>query len=251
MVQAGGVDTELAHAKLTLTLRVLGVRANGYHELEAEMVSVDLADEVRFSEGDGLMVEDVSGGTEAVMPGPDNLVSRALEAVGRCARVRLVKRIPAGAGLGGGSSDAAAVLRWAGRGDDLALAASLGADVPFCLRPGRARVAGTGELVEPLPCRPDEAYTLVIPPVHVSTAAVYRAWDALGAPRGPGTNDLEQAALAVAPELATWRDMLGAHSGAEPRLAGSGSTWFVAGAFPEVPGSVVVRTVCPTGHACR
>ena len=245
MVQAGGVDTERAYAKLTLTLRVLGVRADGYHELEAEMVSVDLADEVMFADGDGLRVEDASGGAVAVTAGADNLVCRALQAVGRRAEVRLLKRIPAGGGLGGGSSDAAAVLRWAGKGDDVALAASLGADVPFCLRGGRARVRGTGEVLEALPCRAGDAYTLLTPPVHVSTAAVYRAWDELGGPRGRGTNDLEPAALVVAPELAKWRELLAEATGAEPSLAGSGSTWFVPGAFLSVTGAVVVRTVCP------
>jgi len=245
MVQAGGVETERAYAKLTLTLRVVGVRRDGYHELDAEMVTVDLADEVMFSEGDALEIEDVSGGAEAVTAGPDNLVCRALRAVGRRASVRLVKRIPAGGGLGGGSADAAAVLRWAGRGDDTGLAATLGADVPFCLRGGRARVRGVGEVVEPLPCAAGVAYTLVTPPVHVSTVAVYRAWDALGGPTAEGTNDLEPAALQVAPVLARWRDELGSATGAVPSLAGSGSTWFVPGAFPGLPSAVVVRTVCP------
>lgn len=244
MVQAGDVDIERAYAKLTLALRIVGVRDDGYHELDAEMVTVDLADELRFSDGDALRVSDVSGGAEPVTAGADNLVSRALRAVGRTASVELVKRIPAGGGLGGGSADAAAVLRWAGRGDDLVLAASLGADVPFCVRGGRARVRGVGEVVEALPCTPGEVYTLVTPPVHVSTVAVYRAWDALGGPSG-GTNDLEPAALHVAPVLADWRDSLGAATGEVPSLAGSGSTWFVPGAFPQVPGAVVVRTVCP------
>jgi 4-diphosphocytidyl-2-C-methyl-D-erythritol kinase len=192
-----------------------------------------------------LVVEDLSGGAEAVAAGTDNLVCRALRAVGRRAHVRLVKRIPAGGGLGGGSSDAAAVLRWAGRTDDVALAESLGADVPFCLRGGRARVRGVGEVVDRLPCRPGVAYTLLTPSVHVSTAAVYRAWDEMGGPTGSGTNDLEPAALAVAPALAQWRDVLGEATGAAPSLAGSGSTWFVTGAFPTVPGAAVVRTVCP------
>jgi 4-diphosphocytidyl-2-C-methyl-D-erythritol kinase len=245
MVQAGGVDTERAYAKLTLTLRVVGVRGDGYHELDAEMVSIDLADEVMFSEGDGLTVEDLSGGAEAVAAGEDNLVRRALRAVGRRAQVRLVKRIPAGGGLGGGSSDAAAVLRWAGRGDDVGLAASLGADVPFCVRGGRAHVRGVGELVERLPCEEGVAYTLLTPPVHVSTREVYRAWDGLGGPSSGGTNDLEPAALVFAPPLARWRDVLAEATGAVPSLAGSGSTWFVPGAFPSVPGGVVARTVCP------
>ncbi len=94
-----------------------------------------------------------AGGAGAGVPaGDDNLVRRALAAAGRQAFVRLYKRIPAGAGLGGGSADAAAVLRWAGV-TDLTVAARLGADVPFCLIGGRARVRGVGEQVEPLPVR--------------------------------------------------------------------------------------------------
>ena len=233
------MGTERAYAKLTLSLRVLGVRADGYHLIDAEMVSIDLADELEFSDGDAFAVEGL-----AVPGGGDNLVLRALRAVGRTASVRLHKRIPAGAGLGGGSADAAAVLRWAGRGADVALAATLGADVPFCLRGGRARVAGIGELITPLPCRAGSAYTLLTPPLHVSTAAVYRAWDELGGPTGEA-NDLEPAALAVVPALARSRDALGEATGEAPRLAGSGSTWFVPGAFPAVAGATVVRTVCP------
>ena len=107
--------------------------------------------------------------------------------------MRVDKRIPAGAGLGGGSADAAAVLRWAGVGDD-GVAAELGADVPFCLRGGRARVTGIGEIIEPLPYE-RRSYTLLIPPFGCSTVAVYRAWDELGGPASPGGNDLELAAL--------------------------------------------------------
>ena len=114
----------------------------------------------------------------------------ALRAAGRTAQVRLVKRIPAGAGLGGGSADAAAVLRWAGV-DDLAVAASVGADVAFCLRGGRARVRGIGEVVEPLPFE-DRTFTLLTPPFGCSTRAVYRAWDELRRTgRRDGANDLE------------------------------------------------------------
>jgi 4-diphosphocytidyl-2-C-methyl-D-erythritol kinase len=247
MGQAGGVETERAYAKLTLTLRVVGVRSDGFHLIDAEMVSIDLADDVIFSAGDSLTVEDLSRGATPVTADPDNLVSRALRAVGRRADVHLVKRVPAGAGLGGGSADAAAVLRWAGCTDDHALAATLGADVPFCLRGGRARVTGIGEIVHPIACRPGVAYTLLTPPLHVSTAAVYRAWDSLGGPRAAGTNDLEAAALAVEPALARWRERLATATGAVPSLAGSGSTWFVVGDFPSVPGGVVARSVCPDG----
>lgn len=237
----GSVETArcVAAAKLTITLRIVGTRADGFHLIDAEMVSLDLADELELTAGNGLEVL----GPASVPAGPDNLVSRALRAAGRTAHVRLTKRIPAGGGLGGGSSDAAAVLRWAGV-SDLAVAASLGADVPFCLVGGRARVTGIGEVVEPLPFV-DRAFTLLTPPLHVSTPAVYRMWDALGGPVAAGPNDLEPAALAVEPRLAAWRDRLGNQTGQTPVLAGSGSTWFVEGTF-EGDGLVAVRTVPPS-----
>ena len=215
-----------APAKLTLSLRVTGVRDDGLHLIDAEMVSLDLHDTLTFSDGDRL---EVVGGSDAP-PNDDNLVRRALRAVGRTAHVRLDKRIPAGAGLGGGSADAAAVLRWAGC-HDLDLAAGIGADVAFCLVGGRAQVTGIGEQVESLAFE-SRTFTLLTPPVHCSTPAVYRAWDELGGPSGDDGNDLEPAALAVAPELARWRDELAEATGRRPRLAGSGSTWFVEGAFP-------------------
>ena len=226
----------LAPAKLTLSLRVTGVREDGYHLLDAEMVTLDLADELEFADGDGLEVIGASG--LAVPAGDDNLVRRALAAAGRSAHVTLTKRIPAGAGLGGGSADAAAALRWAGC-DDLAVAASLGADVPFCLRGGRAHVTGIGDVIEPLPAV-DQVFTLLTPPFGVPTAAVYRAWDELGGPRADGPNDLEPAALVVEPRLAGYRDRLAEATGVTPVLAGSGSTWFVEGAFPG-DGRVVTR----------
>ena len=232
--------TLTAPAKLTLDLRVTGVRSDGYHLIDAEMVTLDLADTLVLGAGDGLELVDATAGDGlAVEVTDDNLVRRALALAGRTAHVRLEKRIPAGAGLGGGSADAAAVLRWAGV-TDLEAAARLGADVAFCLMGGRARVSGIGEVVEPLPFV-DRTLTLWTPPFGCSTPAVYRAWDDLGGPRGDGGNDLEPAALAVEPRLAEWRDRLGAVAGVRPRLAGSGSTWFVDGAFPG-DGRVVVRT---------
>jgi len=223
-----------APAKLTLSLRVVGRRADGYHLIDAEMVTLDLADELEIGPG--------RNGRP-----PADLVSRALAAAGRDAAVVVRKRIPVGAGLGGGSADAAAVLRWAGC-RDLALAASLGADVPFCLLGGRARVRGIGEVVEPLPFAP-LVVTLLTPPFPVPTPAVYRAWDELGGPAGDHGNDLEPAALAVEPRLAEWRDRLAEATGARPRLAGSGGSWFVPGAFPGVAGAVVARAVPPSPTA--
>jgi 4-diphosphocytidyl-2-C-methyl-D-erythritol kinase len=99
-------------------------------------------------------------------------------------------------------------------------------------------------VVEP---QPDEerSFTLLTPPLHVSTPAVYAAWDRLGGPTAAGPNDLEPAALAVEPRLAAARDELGERTGCVPVLAGSGSTWFVEGVF-EGPGLVVVRTAVPS-----
>jgi len=234
------VHVERAPAKLTLSLRITGTRPDGYHLIDSEMVTLDLGDTLSFSDGDGL---EVTGPfAEGVPTGDDNLVRRALAVTGRCALVGLDKQVPAGAGLGGGSADAAAVLRWAGC-RDLDVAARLGADVAFCLVGGRARVRGIGDVVEPLAFQA-RTFTLLVPPVHVDTAEVYRAWDALGGPSAGGnsTNDLEPAALAVAPELAGWRDRLSRETGQVAQLAGSGASWFVEGDFPG-RGRIVARTV--------
>lgn len=254
-----------APAKLTRSLRVVGTRPDGYHLIEAEMVSLQWGDHLRVEPGgEGLKVHDQTpwAGGPASSPledGGDNLVSRALAAVGRRARVELTKRVPPGAGLGGGSSDAAAILRWAGVGGDAegrALAAGLGADVPFCLTGGRALVSGIGEQIEALPDL-DIPLSLLLVPLRCPTPAVYAAWD-----RNPTTsertNDLEAAALVVEPRLARWREAWARATGQEPSLAGSGSTWFVeedrsdlAGPFPAPEGSgpdgfvVVTRTGRP------
>ena len=236
------MHVEWAAAKLTLSLRVTGVRSDGYHEIDAEMVTLDLADTLVFGPGEGIELVPLVD-LPRFTP---SLVTRALDAVGRSAFVRLEKRIPVGAGLGGGSADAAAVLRWAGV-SDVDVAVSLGADVPFCLVGGRARVTGIGEILEPLPFE-ERAFTLLTPPFGVPTAAVYAKWDSLGGPTAGGPNDLEPAALAVEPRLAQWRDLLGEATGRTPVLAGSGSTWFVEGTYPG-EGRVVTRTDRPYGRS--
>jgi 4-diphosphocytidyl-2-C-methyl-D-erythritol kinase len=233
--------TVTAPAKLTLSLRVTGVRADGYHELDAEMVTVDLADTLTFEPGDELSVVDrfVGGAGVSEMPSPaENLVGRALDLVGRRSSVRVVKRIPVGAGLGGGSADAAAVLRWAGRTDP-ALAVTLGSDVPFCVVGGRARVRGVGAALEPLHFE-KRSFVLLLPPLVSSTAEVYAAWDERRS-RGQADhtaqdngNDLEEAALAVTPALKDWREVFENVTGRRPRLAGSGSTWFIEGEARDV-----------------
>lgn len=217
-----------APAKLTLSLRITGVRDDGFHLIDAEMVTLDLHDVVTIDpDGTGARI---TGRYAVGVPTDDrNLAVRALG--GRRAGLTIEKRIPHGGGLGGGSSDAAAVMRWTGHptdDDGLAEAARLGADVAFSLVGGRARVRGIGEVVEPLP-HLDRIVTLVIPPLQVSTPAAYRAWDDAGGPTAPGPNDLEPAALRVEPDLARWRDEIGDATGRTPVLAGSGATWFVHG----------------------
>jgi len=219
--------TVLAPAKLTVSLRVTGVRPDGYHELDAEMVTLDLADELALEEGGSALAVSAGPGvrTDGLPGDGQNLLEQALAACGRSADVRLIKRIPLGGGLGGGSADAAAVLRWAGCAD-LGVAVRLGSDVPFCVVGGRARVQGVGEQVTPLPFEARD-YLLLLPPFGVDTASVYRAWDE--EPRHDPPNALTHAALAVEPRLAGWRDALLELTGSEPTLAGSGSTWFVEG----------------------
>ncbi len=255
-----GVVHLAAPAKLTLSLRVTGVRPDGYHLLESEMVTLDLADTLTIGDGDGLTIttRTINGeksGFASIPTGSDNLVTRALAAVGRTARVHLEKRIPPGAGLGGGSADAAAVLRWAGCLDH-DLAADLGADVPFCIRGGRAMVRGIGEDVTPLPYA-ERRFVLLLLPFGVDTGAAYRAWDRLAEEGGlpdPGSvsNDLEAPAVLVEPRLGEWKEALGEATGQEPRLAGSGSTWFVEGSPEELglahtsrlqAGAIVARIV--------
>ena len=233
-----------APAKLTLTLRITGVRDDGYHLIDAEMVTLDLADVVTID----------PSGTGIIMTGPfatgipddeTNIVARALRLADRTAAVTIDKRIPHGGGLGGGSADAAAVLRWAGV-SDLVLASRIGADVSFCLVGGRARVTGIGEVVDPSPARPGQLITLVVPPLSCSTPAVYRAWDALGGPTEPGRNDLLAAAIAAEPRLAAWRDRIAEAAGTTPHLAGSGATWFLDGHHPELHAALPDATVVLT-----
>ncbi len=234
-----------APAKLTLSLRVTGVREDGFHLIDAEMVTLNLVDKVRITPNkDGLNFDGPF--SSGISTDSSNLVNRALALVGRRARVHIKKNIPSGGGLGGGSADAAAILKWAGF-TDLEAASRLGADVPFCMIGGRARVQGIGEVIDILPPMHREI-TLVIPPFGVSTPAVYRAWDDL-AKAGNTTNDqnhLQQAALVVEPRLLEWQDKILQACGQAPVLAGSGSTWWLDGAFLELAKDLPKATVVVT-----
>jgi 4-diphosphocytidyl-2-C-methyl-D-erythritol kinase len=237
-----------AHAKLTLSLHITGVRDDGFHLIDAEMVTLQLHDTVHIDpNGKGLTV--AGRFADGVPTDARNLAVRALSLVGRTAAVHIEKQIPHGGGLGGGSADAAAVLRWAGF-RDLVAASRLGADVPFCLVGGRARVRGIGEIVEPLPEVEPQHHdiTLVIPSLHVSTPAVYAAWDELPErARHHELNDLEPAALVAEPRLASWRDRIREAANIAPTLAGSGATWYLRGRHQladALPDATVVITTC-------
>ncbi|MCU1362296.1 MAG: ispE [Acidimicrobiaceae bacterium] len=217
----------LAPAKLTWFLEVTGRRDNGWHTLRSEMVTLDVADRLEIDPGgDYLRLE----GPYSGLPVDDsNLVARTLALVGRRAGVTVHKVIPPGGGLGGGSADAGAMLRWAGRvSNDQAL--TLGGDVPFCQMGGRALVEGVGELLTPLPYE-RRAVTLVLLSFGVNTAACYQAFDELTASgeHPDGRNHLERAARRAEPRLAETMDWLRATLGGRVHLAGSGSTLFVEG----------------------
>ncbi len=176
-----------AYAKVNLTLEVLGRRPDGYHEIVSVMQTVDLHDVVELTPADDLALECDRPELET----PDNLALRAAAAlraeagVRDGARVRLRKAIPVSAGLGGGSSDAAATLLGLNRlwglgmspGDLAPTAAALGSDVPFFLRGGTAMVQGRGERVRPLPGVNLEWLLIVAPAIQVpnKTAALYAA----------------------------------------------------------------------------
>ncbi len=137
----------------------------------------------------------------------------------------------------------------AGRGySDFVAASRLGADIPFCMHGGRARVTGIGEILQPLPFVAREI-TLVVPPFGVSTPAVYKAFDSLQA-KHDGPNDLEPAAIAVEPRLAQWRDRIREASG--PKLQywlAAGATWWLDGAHPRIHEALSEATVVVTQHS--
>mgnify|MGYP001616224633 CR=1 FL=1 len=174
-----------APAKLNLYLRVLGKRPDGYHELETLFERIDLADELTFGQGPRL---EFTCSDPTLSSGDDNLVMKAarlLQQEAGCsagARIRLEKRIPIAAGLGGGSSDAAAALLGLNQLWELGLersrlvelAARLGSDVPFFLSPGAFAIGrGRGERCEPLDTPAQLAHVLVVPPERLSTKEIY------------------------------------------------------------------------------
>ncbi len=244
----------LAPAKLNLSLRVFSPDPDGYHPLDSIVVAVDWYDQIRMarSEADRLSVDG-----EDAPPNEDNLVWKAIrflrDATGNRSSltIELSKRIPAGAGLGGGSSDAAAAAVAAVDLLDLEMPESgslfaVGADVPFFITGGMAHMTGRGEHVEAFSGIPSFAVGIVVPPIELATPAVYGRWDALGEPEGPRMpaqglppqlrelgpfqNDLWPAALDLSPELGDWQEELAGAWGTAVAMTGSGSGLF--GFFP-------------------
>jgi 4-diphosphocytidyl-2-C-methyl-D-erythritol kinase len=218
----------LAHAKLTWTLEITGRRDDGFHLLRSEMSTVNLHDVLMIDDtADYLHV--LNDFSTPVASDETNLVARALRLVGRRAGVRVEKSIPVGGGLGGGSADAAAILRWAG-GVTPERAITLGSDVPFCQVGGRALVEGVGERVNSLAYERRDI-TLIVPDFGVSSAESYAAYDQLRAdgwtPDGP--NHLEVPAGVVEPRLKVTLEWLRAEFGSGVQVAGSGSSMFVEG----------------------
>lgn len=176
-----------APAKLNLSLLIAGKRPDGFHEIETVMAKTDWYDELRIQPGRGNQIELICSGPCWAPDGKDNLVYRAAEQVLRAAgrsegiRLMLTKNVPAGSGLGGASSDAAATLLGLNRYFDLQLsssqladaAARLGSDIAFFLGGPLALCTGRGEKIAPLTSGFDFTALLILPDIHVSTAEVY------------------------------------------------------------------------------
>lgn len=223
-----------AYAKINLTLEVLGKRADGYHALRSLVYPISLADTLEFEEGSEPGLSTDTG------YGEEDLIVKAARLLGeRPLRVHVVKRIPAGGGLGGGSADAAATLLalnelWQLRKtpEELAaLGAKVGSDVPALVLAQAYRapvlMEGRGEkvtLASSAPPLPSTALVLVNPGVHASTLAVFKAFSRSTYPTPK--NDLESPAVSLYPEIGAALDALREVGATEVAMSGSGATVF-------------------------
>ena len=256
-----------APAKLNLFLHVIDRRADGLHDVRSLIVFCDVGDEIEIAPADDLSLS-VEGPFVAAL-GADNIVMRAARALraerapGCGAAIRLTKNLPVGAGLGGGSSDAAATLRVLGRlwnaedQETLAhIAANLGADVPACLAARPVIVSGIGDRIEFAPTTPALALVLINPGVAVSTADVYARCQPTAEPRSVHTdppseltrligwldersNHLTAPARELAPEIGDVLEFLTAQPNCLlSRMSGSGATCF--GLFEDLESAAIV-----------
>ncbi|OWU86687.1 4-diphosphocytidyl-2C-methyl-D-erythritol kinase [Oceanicola sp. 22II-s10i] len=238
---------------MNLALHVTGRRGDGYHLLDSLVAFADVGDALTVALADRSSLTLTGPRAAGVPDGPSNLCLKAAAFFGAEAAIALDKHLPAEAGIGGGSSDAAAVLRALARLTGRAVppgAEALGADVPVCLPARAARMRGIGEVVEPLGDWPAIPAVLVNPGVPVPTPRVFAALDRRDNPPIPDPmpvpanardavallarlrNDLEPPAIAVAPAIADCLSALSARPGcALARMSGSGAT--CVGLFPE------------------
>ena len=267
--------TERAYAKINLTLGVLYKRTDGYHALDSIMQAIDLYDSVTLERANDIVVTS----TGMLLP-YDNTVRRAAERyralTGRGAQIRVIKRIPAEAGLGGGSADAAATLlglqKLYGEVDEQTLfeiGASVGADVPFCMRGGTQRAEGIGEVLTPIRgmklhlviAKPSEGVStkklfslLKLPRTMPQTTACLRALseDNLDALCPLLFNALEEPAIELVPEIGLVKAALlgaGAHAAS---MTGSGSAVFgVFGSRAEAEAALPALEKYPFAAVCE
>ena len=201
---------EGAFAKLNLTLDVTGVRDDGYHDLKSVMQTISIRDDIQIDVETGKPWE-LTCDKEGIPCDERNLAWKAAEVFQRSTKrdlggvaIHITKRIPSQAGLGGGSADAAAVLRALNRHYDyplsiMALAelgAEVGSDVPFCVLGGTAMVEGRGERLRKLPDMPECIFVVCKPDFSISTPELYRKLDETVIPKHPDNTAMERAILA-------------------------------------------------------
>ncbi len=246
-------ETQLARAKINLSLHVTGQRADGYHLLDSLVVFADLGDLIRCTAADTVSLALTGPESVGLTVGDDNLVLRAARAfhLPKGAAITLDKRLPVASGIGGGSADAAATLVALSALWGLALppaerVLALGADVPVCLAGRPSRMQGVGEVVTPLSHPlPPAHLVLVNPRVQVSTPMVFKGLARKDNPPMPQDlpplnsvaelatfltaqrNDLEPPALLAEPVIGRAKAALAAQTGCHlARMSGSGATCF-------------------------
>lgn len=226
-----------SYAKINWALRITGRRADGYHDLETVFQTISLHDELTFRFGRGLSL---SCDDPSIPTDDTNLVIRAAKAVGATdVAIQLRKRIPAGGGLGGGSSNAAATLMELGSGDLSAIALSLGSDVPFFFLGGTAYATGRGEVLTPMPPMAGIPLLLALPEERVLTKDAFARITRYSPPLGIDayrdftnfTNDFEEPVFAMLPRLRELKERMLLHGATWAGMSGSGST--IVGAFAD------------------